>query len=648
MCYSCSNMTHLTFDVSCLLGDRYLLKNVCGEAKPGEVLVIMGASGGGKTTLLDALYGESSKNVKFSGYVRVNGNPMLPEMHQDMSYVQQAEIIEALLTPKEYLTTLAQFFLPEDVRETRVGELIKLFGLTDCQNTLIGSAHSNPYGVNVRGLSGGERRRTYIAGELLRRPSLILLDEPTSGLDSGIASVVFAYIKRLAREYKCTIVMTLHQPSSTMFNGFDKLLLLVGGEIAYFGEAANSIAFFAAAEMPCPLYHNPAEHIIDKLTSNGKELVELHHRKRIEPSDMEKGYSDELKEKGYDELKDKGYVDKPKEKGSIDDPLNILRRVTPSKERIPRVRTSIELASVVSTSSKPIPRYSAPVWTQFWVLLRRSHKIAWRSFNPKAISLTFIFAVIVGLVGVRGKHINVNDERVIVLNAILFLGFIYGSGFLPTIDTMSTSESGKAVIVKEYKAGAYGVVPLFLSKRISEFPKELALPMIYFITVYVLVGLRWDVYLLAYFALMILAINIATAMGVCYSGLSGGDIQAAYALQAIVSVLWLLTMGFYIPVERMPVWIRWLQWAQFYRYGYEGVLRIQYTGQVIHHVAGSNFLSAENLERIGNSTTYSSNILFDQLNIKLTLAQTFGAALGFVGFMNVLALIIWGFIVLKR
>ena len=86
--------------------------------------------------------------------------------------------------------------------------------------------------MKKRGISGGERKRTSIGVELLTNPSLIFLDEPTTGLDSSTALNLMMLIKKLASEGR-TIISTIHQPSSDIFNSFDKLILLVEGHSIY-------------------------------------------------------------------------------------------------------------------------------------------------------------------------------------------------------------------------------------------------------------------------------------------------------------------------------------------------------------------------------------------------------------------------------
>lgn len=87
-------------------------------------------------------------------------------------------------------------------------------------------------GTLIRGVSGGERKRTSIGVELLTNPSLIFMDEPTTGLDSATSFNVLQIIKSLAKNGR-TVISTIHQPSSEIFDMFDKLLLLVQGELIF-------------------------------------------------------------------------------------------------------------------------------------------------------------------------------------------------------------------------------------------------------------------------------------------------------------------------------------------------------------------------------------------------------------------------------
>lgn len=143
-------------------------------------------------------------------------------------------------------------------KQQRINQVIQDLGLENCRNTKVG-------GPTIRGLSGGEKRRLGIAIELLASPSVILLDEPTSGLSATDALSVMSSIKRLASHNR-TVVCTIHQPRSEIFEMFDQILLLGDGKVAYFGPSENVLEYFANLGYQCPFGWNLGDFLLDLVT----------------------------------------------------------------------------------------------------------------------------------------------------------------------------------------------------------------------------------------------------------------------------------------------------------------------------------------------------------------------------------------------
>lgn len=117
----------------------------------------------------------------------------------------------------------------------------------------------------VKGISGGERKRTSIGYEMITDPNLLLCDEPTSGLDSTTALKIIGMLKQQAVENKMTIICTIHQPSSEIFTLFDRLLLLQDGHEIYQGPVdTKSISHYLEQSLGCKMrkFQNPADYII--------------------------------------------------------------------------------------------------------------------------------------------------------------------------------------------------------------------------------------------------------------------------------------------------------------------------------------------------------------------------------------------------
>ncbi|AES89553.2 ABC transporter G family member 15 [Medicago truncatula] len=242
---------------------KRLLNGLNGFAEPGRIMAIMGPSGSGKSTLLDTLAGRLPKNVVMTGNVLLNGKKKIPD-YGFVAYVTQEDVLLGTLTVKETIAYSAHLRLPSTMSKEEVSSIIDgtiiEMGLQDCADRLIGNWH-------LRGISGGERKRTSIALEILTKPRLLFLDEPTCGLDSASAFFVVQTLRNIAHDGR-TVISSIHQPNSEVFALFDDLFLLARGETVYFGEAKMAIEFFAEAGFPCPRKRNPSDHFLRCINSD--------------------------------------------------------------------------------------------------------------------------------------------------------------------------------------------------------------------------------------------------------------------------------------------------------------------------------------------------------------------------------------------
>jgi ATP-binding cassette subfamily G (WHITE) protein 1 len=168
-------------------GSKTVLHEVSGIFQAGKFTAIMGSSGAGKTSLLNAVGGEASGGT-LSGRITVNGQSIaLEHMRRLRAFVFQDDVMLGTMTVREVITMSARLRLPESMslaqKEERVSQVIKILHLENCAETVMGYNEAS-------NISGGERKRVGIAIELVTNPSTIFLDEPTSGLDTFTAYTV--------------------------------------------------------------------------------------------------------------------------------------------------------------------------------------------------------------------------------------------------------------------------------------------------------------------------------------------------------------------------------------------------------------------------------------------------------------------------
>jgi ATP-binding cassette subfamily G (WHITE) protein 2 len=265
----------LTYQVKLKKGEKKtILDNVAGYVQGGRLVAMMGPSGSGKSTLLDVLSDRVAEKDGVSGTVLVNGKPVTPGLMKAIAgYVPQDEYLVAAMTVSENLMFSAELRLgkhvPHQDKVARVEEVIKELNLEKVANSKVGD------GSFIRGISGGERKRTSIGMELVTTPSVLFLDEPTSGLDSSAATSVMFLLKSLARSGK-TIICSIHQPKYAIWQQLDELVLLSNGQTAYSGPAnpkdgndnQGPLAFFEKIGFHCDNFNSPPDFVLDVITED--------------------------------------------------------------------------------------------------------------------------------------------------------------------------------------------------------------------------------------------------------------------------------------------------------------------------------------------------------------------------------------------
>ena len=222
---------------------KYLLRDIHMYIQPGHMVLLLGGSGAGKTTYLNAINGYEKAKAE----VVLNGRNMYKnykEMQYDIGFVPQLDRMRGSDSVLRTLLDAAALRLPVDFtgaqRRERVDEVMKIFGLTPVMNNLVDK------------LSGGQRKRLSIAMEFISNPSLFILDEPDSGLDGVMARELFQQLRHIADQGKIIIVIT-HTPDRVI-DLFDDVIVLAKdanrtGRLAYFGSIEEARVFFGKERM---------------------------------------------------------------------------------------------------------------------------------------------------------------------------------------------------------------------------------------------------------------------------------------------------------------------------------------------------------------------------------------------------------------
>lgn len=538
-----------------------LLNRVSGCVPAGMAVAVMGPSGCGKSTLLDVLAGRIKKGSDLTGDILVNGVAVKRKAMKGLvAYVMQDDALQGVLTVRENLMYSALLRLPESMsrseKSARVEEVIDELGLRKVANTKIGN-------VFFRGVSGGERRRCSIGMELVTRPQILLLDEPTSGLDALSARMICETLVRLARAGR-TVIATIHQPSSQVFQLFDRLLLLSRGEQIFYGPLNYAAAFFERVGQPIPPLTNPADHYLETINYDFKNEKPAHIQALLE-----------------------AYVDSP-ERTQL---LGCIDQQAGGDVEIP-------------------DKYETGWWTQtYWLTIRtfwcylRDPGVFWARFI-----MYFMLALMMGTLYLRMSYSasTIQDRSSVLFFSVAFLCFM-------SIAALPAFLVEKEIFVRERRNAYYGVSPYAVSHILIGVPFIILIAVTFAGVSYYMINMnpgaeQFFYYLLALIAALMNAEALVTAISAVVPTFIIG-----IALGAAIFGAYMLVCGFFLLQKNIPGWWIWMNYIVFHKYAFEGMMTNEFSGTNFTLPPGVCLFDANN---DGFATGYEILSYYDYQNVQ--------------------------------
>ncbi|XP_053271490.1 broad substrate specificity ATP-binding cassette transporter ABCG2b [Pleuronectes platessa] len=558
-----SNLNYCVQDTRCcrkIGAEKYILKDVSGIMRPG-MNAIMGATGSGKTSLLDVIAGRKNPAGLRQGIILVDGKPVTSELRLTSAYVVQDDILMGTLSVKENLLFSANLRLNPKHHSTmdkssKVNTIIQDLGLTDCANTKIGTEF-------IRGVSGGERKRCSIGMELITSPSLLFLDEPTTGLDSNTANCIITLLHKLSRSGK-TVIFSIHQPRFSIFRQFDHLSLMHKGEVVYAGATDHALDYFTDLGYQIESFNNPADFFMD--ITNGEAVSTL---QSLTADDSKNTLAGKYRQS------------------------QLCQKVLQELERVNQ-----SIGDGVKGQDE-VPTYVTSFLYQMRVVCGRTVMNGLR--NPQVsygqFALNIFFALLVGLIYYQ-MPLTMPEALQNRSGAFFFLIINMVFGNLSAVEIFINE---RRIFIHENSSGYYRTSVYFLSKLFADLLPNRIIPIFAFAAIaYYMMGLKPAFVAFLCFALTMSLVSLAGVSLAFLISASVSSFAVANILIAIPFVFMMVFGGFLVNLNAMLSWLSWLKWISIFNYGLNAAFIIELEGQVFYNnqtrIPGEVFLKRQGID----------------------------------------------------
>ncbi|KAF3025191.1 hypothetical protein E8E15_002689 [Penicillium rubens] len=505
---------------------RTILEDFTGCVRPGEMLLVLGRPGSGCSTFLKVLGNQRAGYESIEGNVQYGGTEsekMAKQYRSEVLYNPEDDLHYATLTVRDTLLFALKSRTPgkasripgesrKEYQQTFLSAIAKLFWIEHALGTRVGNEL-------IRGISGGEKKRTSIAEAMVTKASTQCWDNSTKGLDASTALEYVQSLRSLTNTANVSTLVALYQASENLFDLFDKVILIDDGKCSFFGPSQDAKAYFEGLGFECP----PRWTTPDFLTS-----VSDPHARRVKD--------------GWD-------------------------------NRIPRNAAEFQAAYRKSDTYKrnlaDIESFEGEIEGQ-----RQEREAARRKAKRKNFTISFYKQVMILthplITGSLFYNLPDTSNGVFTRGGVMFFILLFNA--LLAMAELTAAFESRPILMKHKSFSFYRPAAYALAQVVVDVPLVFIQVVLFDIVVYFMANLartpsQFFINLLVIFILTMTMYSFFRALGALCSSLDVATRLTGVAIQALV-----VYTGYLIPPWKMHPWLKWLIWINPVQYAFEALM----------------------------------------------------------------------------
>lgn len=537
--------------------EKQILRNFNGSVRSGEMLIVLGRPGSGCSTFLKSVCGElAGLHVDEKSVVHYNGitqDRFIKELKGDIVYTQENEKHFPHLTVGQTLEFAAAartpsarvLGLPRNAFSSYMAKIMmNIFGLSHTRNTKVGNDF-------VRGVSGGERKRVSIAEMALAGSPIAAWDNSTRGLDAATALEFVRSLRIASNIGGATNAVAIYQASQSIYDIFDKAIVLYEGRQIYFGPADAARAYFENMGWFCPPRQTTGDFLTSVTNPQERKAREGFENKVPRTADDFEKYW--LQSEIY-KLCLQDIADAEKEHPIGGDALDVFRE---SKHQ------------AQAKHVRPNSPFTISIPMQIKLCTVRAYQRLW---NDKTSTLTTVIGQIVMalIIGSIFYGTPQSTGAFFAKGSVLFFAVLLNA--LIAITEINGLYDQRPIVEKHVSYAFYHPFAEALAGIVSDIPVKFLIATCFNIILYFLSGLRYEAG--PFFVFFLFNFDAMLTMSAIFRTIAAATkaISQALAMAGVLVLAIVIYTGFTLQTTYMHPWFRWLNYINPVGYAFEAIL----------------------------------------------------------------------------